>query len=88
MGSEWPDKRDNNGFSSVARGGGSHCHPPQINSVGSGMVWVMGLFSLCVAISELKWYTRNIQGLSIRFFPTPCLYHELNMIIYTSYINI
>ena len=23
-----------------------------------------------------------------QFFPTPCLYHELNMIIHTSYINI
>ena len=23
-----------------------------------------------------------------RFFPSPCLYHELNMIIHTRYINI
>ena len=31
-----------------------------------------------------KEYSRFLN----QFFPTPCSYHELNMIIYTSYINI
>ena len=31
-----------------------------------------------------KEYSRFLN----QFFPTPCLYHILNMIIYTSYINI
>ena len=31
-----------------------------------------------------KEYSRFLN----QFFPTPCLYHKLNMIIYTSYINI
>ena len=35
----------------------------------------------------LKWYKGYSRFLN-QFFPTPHLYHELNMIIYTSYINI
>ena len=31
-----------------------------------------------------KEYSRFLN----QFFPTPCLYHELNLIIHTSYINI
>ena len=52
MGSEWPDKRTIRlGLAAwrVARGGVGFFpsgHPPQVNSVGSGVVWVMGLFSL------------------------------------------
>ena len=49
MGSEWPDKHDKTGFCSMARGGGgvgwvgvggifSSGDPPQLNSVGSGVV--------------------------------------------------
>ena len=43
MGSKWPDKHDKTGFGNVARGGSrgnffSRGHPPQINSVGSGVV--------------------------------------------------
>ena len=51
MGSEWPDKRDKTRCGHVARGGGeffSRGHPPQLNSVGFGVVWVTGLFSLCL----------------------------------------
>ena len=49
IGSEWPDKRDKTEFGSVARVGGffSRGHPPQLNSLGYGVVWVTGLFSLC-----------------------------------------
>ena len=57
MGSEWPDKRNKTGFGSVVRGeggvgggwgggGASRGPPSQLNSVGSEMVWVTGLFSL------------------------------------------
>ena len=56
MGSEWPDKHNKTGFSSVARGGEiffSRGHPPQVNSVGSGVVWVTGLFSI---------WTLKLQG--------------------------
>ena len=40
MGSEWSEKPDKTGFCSVARGVGffSRGHPPQINSVGSGVL--------------------------------------------------
>ena len=57
--SERPDKRDKTGFGSVASkcvcvcvcvwGGGVYFRVvilPQLNSVGSGVVWVTGLFSL------------------------------------------
>ena len=50
MGIEWPDKcnisSNKTGFGSVTRAGEFflHGHPPQLNSVGSGVVWVMGLF--------------------------------------------
>ena len=48
MGSEWPDKRDKTVFGSWGGGGGgrSRGQPHQINSVGSGVVWVTELFSL------------------------------------------
>ena len=50
MESEWHDKRDKTGFGSVTRGGVnfSRGHPPELNSVGTGMVWVTGLFSPCL----------------------------------------
>ena len=48
MGSEWPDKCNKTGFGSVARGGGDFFGwlSPQLNSVGSGVVRVTGVFSL------------------------------------------
>ena len=48
VGSERPDKCHMTGFGSMARDGWelfSHGHPPQLNSVGFGVVWVTGLFS-------------------------------------------
>ena len=47
---EWPDKHDWNGFTV---GGGGIClcgHLPQLNSVGSGVDWVTGLFSHVITI--------------------------------------
>ena len=50
IGPEWPDKRDKTGLA-VWPGVGENFFAwstAQDNSVGSGVVWVMGLFSLCV----------------------------------------
>ena len=61
IGSKWPDKRNKIGL--TGGGGGrdfSHGQPPQENSVGSGVVWVTGMFSLSVAIIghclNTRWY--------------------------------
>ena len=37
---------------------------------------------------EVKVIPKEYSRFLNQFFPTPCLYHELNMIIHTSYINI
>ena len=41
----------------------SHGHPPQVNSVGSGVVWVTGLFSLCDRVTHT--HTRQAQAETI-----------------------
>ena len=45
-------------------------------------------YILDFGVSYIKVIHKEYSRFLNQFFPTPCSYHELNMIIYTSYINI
>ena len=65
MGSEWPDKHDKIGFGSLARGGGEifPCGDlSQLNSVGSEVVGVTGLFTLCENYVQFQHWTDQGSG--------------------------
>ena len=67
-----------------------------LNSDELGHYWFMCWLGTSLAPSHnlIQWWLsvkvihKEYSRFLNKFFPTPCLYHELNMIIHTSYINI
>ena len=50
--------------------------------------WFNGQYDFADLFCSLKVIHKEDSRFLNQFYPTPCLYHELNMIIHTSYISI